>query len=176
MAAFVGWGPVGRPGKYGTTGDRVGAEPGETGTPQGRGRDPFAIISRSRGERLDFPRSRRHVFIMNVQRFVPAAPTYTEQVSFDRFELGEILSVYGRYVAAGLWRDYGISCLRDRAVFAIFRRAAENPLYRVEKIPALRNRQGLYALFGPEGQVLKRGSTLKGVLAPLERKLLRPLD
>lgn len=113
---------------------------------------------------------------MNVQNFVPAAPSSYEQVSFDRFELGIILGVYGRYVAAGLWRDYGISCLRDRAVFSIFRRAAENPLYRIEKIPALRNRQGMFALFGPEGQVLKRGTTLRGVLAPLERKLLRPLD
>ncbi|HPD92639.1 MAG: DUF2794 domain-containing protein [Rhodobacter sp.] len=112
---------------------------------------------------------------MNVQNTVPPSHPY-EQVSFDRFELGEILSVYGRHVAAGLWRDYGISCLRDRAVFSIFRRAAENPLYRIEKIPALRNRQGLYALFGPEGQVLKRGTTLRSVLAPLERKLLRALD
>ncbi|MFN4099906.1 MAG: DUF2794 domain-containing protein [Pararhodobacter sp.] len=113
---------------------------------------------------------------MNVQRIVPAQPPTYDQVSFDRSELGEILSVYGRFVAAGIWRDYGISCLRDRAVFAIFRRAAENPLYRVEKIPALRAKQGLYALVGPEGQVLKRGATLRGVLAPLERKLLRPLD
>ena len=99
-----------------------------------------------------------------------------EQVSFDRHELGAILGVYGRFVAAGLWRDYGISCLRDRAVFSIFRRAAENPLYRVEKIPALRHKQGLYALFGPEGQVLRRGATLAGVMAPLERKLIKALD
>ncbi|PWE31655.1 DUF2794 domain-containing protein [Pararhodobacter marinus] len=113
---------------------------------------------------------------MNVQRIVPPKAPYPEQVSFDRFELGEILSVYGRFVAAGHWRDYGISLLRDRAVFSIFRRAAESPLYRVEKIPALRNKQGLYALFGPEGQTLKRGATLRGVLAPLERKLLRTLD
>lgn len=113
---------------------------------------------------------------MNVQGFIPPAPPAPEQISFDRHELGEILSVYGRFVAAGLWRDYGISCLRERAVFAIFRRAAENPLYRIEKIPALRGRQGLYALFGPEGQVLKRGATLRGVLAPLERKLMRALD
>ncbi len=113
---------------------------------------------------------------MNVQRIVAPSSGQHEQVSFDRFELGEILAVYGRFVAAGLWRDYGISCLRDRAVFSIFRRAAENPLYRVEKLPALRARQQLYALFGPEGQVLKRGATLRGVLAPLERKLLRPLD
>lgn len=112
---------------------------------------------------------------MNVQNLVPSPPSI-EQVSFDRFEMGQILTVYGRFVAAGLWRDYGISCLRDRAVFSIFRRAAENPLYRVEKLPALRHRQGLYALFGPEGQVLKRGQTLSTVLAPLERKLLHALD
>lgn len=103
----------------------------------------------------------------------PAAP---EVVSFDRAELGAILSVYGRFVAAGLWRDYGISTLRERAVFSIFRRAAERPLYRVEKWPALRAKGQLYALYGPEGQVLKRGATLPPVLAPLERKLLRALD
>ncbi len=99
-----------------------------------------------------------------------------ESVSFDRQELGVILSLYGRFVAAGHWRDYGISCLRDRAVFSVFRRTAENPLYRVEKLPALRNRQGLYALVGPDGQVLKRGGSLRQVLAPLERKLIQALD
>ncbi|KPQ06282.1 MAG: Protein of unknown function (DUF2794) [Rhodobacteraceae bacterium HLUCCA12] len=87
-----------------------------------------------------------------------------------------ILSIYGRFVAAGIWRDYGISCLRERAVFSVFRRAAENPLYRIEKIPRQRLRQGLYALYGPEGQVLKRGTALAQVLAPLERKLIRALD
>lgn len=113
---------------------------------------------------------------MNVQTFVPANSRPYEQVSFDRFELGDILSVYGRYVAAGLWRDYGISCLKDRAVFSVFHRTAENPLYRIEKIPALRLKQGQFALFGAEGQVIKRGTTLRGVLAPLERKLLHALD
>ncbi len=113
---------------------------------------------------------------MNVQSLVPPSRAQTETVSFDRQELGVILSVYGRFVAAGLWRDYGISCLRDRAVFSIFRRTAEHPVYRVEKVPQLRKRQGLYALFGPEGQVLKRGSDLRSVLSPLERKLLRALD
>ncbi|GAB4269398.1 MAG: DUF2794 domain-containing protein [Pararhodobacter sp.] len=113
---------------------------------------------------------------MNVQTFVPPSRGPCEQVSFDRFELGEILSVYGRFVAVGLWRDYGISCLRDRAVFSVFHRTAENPLYRIEKIPALRQKQGQFALVGAEGQIIKRGATLRGVLAPLERKLLRPLD
>ncbi len=112
---------------------------------------------------------------MNIQSVTPGSASY-DQVSFDRLELREILSVYGRFVAAGHWRDYGISCLRERAVFSIFRRAAENPLYRVEKIPALRQKQGLYALFGPEGQMIKRGHTLASVLAPLERKLLHVLD
>jgi hypothetical protein len=113
---------------------------------------------------------------MNVQSFVSASSSVPDCVSFDRRELGAILSVYGRFVAAGLWRDYGISCLRERAVFSMFRRAAENPLYRIEKIPKQRLRQGLYALYGPEGQVLKRGATLAQVLAPLERKLIRTLD
>ena len=99
-----------------------------------------------------------------------------ETVSFDRHELGAILSVYGRFVAAGLWRDYGISCLRERAVFSVFRCTAEHPLYRIEKLPALRNRQGLYALVGPDGQIIKRGGTLRQVLAPLERKLVRALE
>ena len=113
---------------------------------------------------------------MNAQSHVSASQSVPEVVSFDRRELGAILSVYGRFVAAGLWRDYGVSCLRERAVFSIFRRAAENPLYRVEKTPRLRLRQGLYALYGPEGQVLKRGATLSQVLSPLERKLIRALD
>ena len=112
---------------------------------------------------------------MTVVPLTPLVPA-ADVVAFDRRELGAILSVYGRFVAAGLWRDYAIAPLRDRAVFSIFRRTAETPLYRVEKRPELRARQQLYALIGPEGQVLKRGPTLEGVLAPLERKLLRPLD
>lgn len=113
---------------------------------------------------------------MNVQSFVPSSSPNSDCVSFDRRELGAILSVYGRFVAAGHWRDYAISCLRERAVFSVFRRATENPLYRIEKIPKLRMRQGVYALFGPDGQVLKRGSALGQVLVPLERKLIRTLD
>lgn len=112
---------------------------------------------------------------MSVIPLAPPAPA-PEVISFDRLELGKILSVYGRFVAAGLWRDYAITMLRDRAVFAAFRRTAETPQYRVEKVPALRQRQGLYALFGPEGQALKRGGDLAAVLAPLERKLIRALD
>ncbi len=104
---------------------------------------------------------------------IPLPSALPEQVSFDRIELGQILAIYGRMVAAGEWRDYGISALREVAVFSIFRRAAENPLYRVEKRPKLRARQGLYAVLGAEGQVLRRGADLAAVLRVLERKLIR---
>ena len=87
-----------------------------------------------------------------------------------------ILSLYGRMVAAGDWRDYGISCLRDVAIFSIFRRTAEYPLYRIEKRPKLRNRQGQYAVIGMDGHVIKRGSDLKIVLRVLERKLIRAVE
>ena len=87
-----------------------------------------------------------------------------------------ILSLYGRMVAAGEWRDYGISCLKDVAVFSVFRRTAEHPLYRIEKRPKLRGRQGQYAVIGMDGQILKRGSDLKAVLRVLERKLIRAVD
>lgn len=83
------------------------------------------------------------------------------------------MQLYGRMVAAGEWRDYGISALRDVAIFSIFRRTAEVPLYRIEKRPSLANRQGAYALIGADGRILKRGRELKSVLSVLERKLIR---
>ncbi len=97
-------------------------------------------------------------------------------VAFHRTELGVILSLYGRMVAAGEWRDYGISALKDVAVFSVFRRTAEHPLYRIEKRPKLRGRQGMYAVVGMDGQVLRRGHELKTVLRVLERKLIRAVD
>ena len=100
-------------------------------------------------------------------------PLSAETVSFQRPELNIILSLYGRMVAAGEWRDYGISSLRDVAVFSVFRRTAEHPLYRIEKRPRLRGRQGQYAVIGLDGQVLKRGQDLKTLLRVLERKLIR---
>jgi hypothetical protein len=106
----------------------------------------------------------------------PIAARVCETVAFDRRELSVILTLYGRMVAAGEWRDYGISHLREAAVFAVFRRAAENPLYRIEKRPSLRLRQGMYAVIGPEGQVLRRGHDLPTVLRVLERKLIRAVD
>jgi hypothetical protein len=104
------------------------------------------------------------------------APSATPQVAFDRPELMRILGLYGRMVAAGHWRDYAIQFGKDAASFACFRRAAERPEYRIEKRPALRNRQGEWALIGENGAVLKRGHELGPVLAPVERKLLKLVE
>lgn len=98
------------------------------------------------------------------------------QVGFERDELQRILDVYGRMVAAGQWRDYAMDFERDYAAFAAFRRTAERPEIRVEKRPAMRNRQGMWALIGEQGQVLKRGQELLGVLAPIERRLVKAVD
>ncbi len=98
------------------------------------------------------------------------------QVGFERGELMRILDLYGRMVAAGKWRDYAMEFTRDHATFAAFRRAAEVPQMRLEKRPALRGRQGMWALFGAQGQVLKRGHELAGVLSVLERRLLKVVE
>jgi len=89
------------------------------------------------------------------------------KVTFDRRELMRILELYGRKVAAGEWRDYAISFLKDRAVFSVFRRSSEMPLYRIEKNMALR-RQGAYAVVAASGLVLKRGDSLDRVLRAID--------
>ncbi len=96
-----------------------------------------------------------------------------EQIAFDRAELARILDLYGRMVAAGHWRDYALDLGREAAIFSAFRRAAERPEVRIEKRPALRLRQGQWALFGEAGMVLKRGHELDPVLAPIERRLMK---
>lgn len=106
----------------------------------------------------------------------PMPAPQAEQVVFDRAELGAILSVYGRMVAAGEWRDYALAFLRDAAVFSVFRRAAETPLYRIEKTPRLRGRQGMYSVVGMDGRILTRGHNLRSVLRVLDRMLIRPVD
>lgn len=106
---------------------------------------------------------------------VPFTPE-PDRVAFDRGELGAILSVYGRMVAAGEWRDYALSFLKDVAVFSIFRRAAEHPIYRVEKRPRLRGAQGMYAVIGMDGRILKRGSDLRAVLRVFDGKLIRAVE
>lgn len=99
-----------------------------------------------------------------------------EKIAFDRQELGVILGLYGQMVSAGEWRDYGMSFLKDVAIFSIFRRAAEHPIYRIEKRPKLRGKQGMYSVIAMDGQILKRGHDLKTVLRVLERKLIRSVD
>ncbi|MFZ5616529.1 MAG: DUF2794 domain-containing protein [Pseudomonadota bacterium] len=96
-----------------------------------------------------------------------------DAVAFSREELSRILSLYGQFVAAGEWRDYAIDHLRDAAVFSVFRRAAETPLYRIEKRPALSARQGAYAVVSMTGVILKRGRDLAQVLKVFDRQRLR---
>jgi Protein of unknown function (DUF2794) len=95
------------------------------------------------------------------------------QTVFNRAELTRILDLYGRMVAAGHWRDYGIAMERDVAVFSAFRRATERPEIRIEKRPALAQRQGMWSLVGEAGSILKRGHDLGPVLAPVERRLMK---
>ncbi|KPN64959.1 Protein of unknown function [Aliiroseovarius crassostreae] len=115
---------------------------------------------------------------MNIQNSNPnvSGGLPPEQVVFDRLELGVIMGLYGRMVAAGEWRDYAMSFLRELAVFSVFRRSAEHPLYRIEKRPRLRMRQGQYSVLGMDGRVLKRGDDLRQVLRVLERKLIRVVE
>lgn len=103
-------------------------------------------------------------------------PPRGSQVGFERAELMRIMDLYGRMVAAGEWRDYALDFGREAASFSAFRRTAERPEIRVEKRPALRARQGMWALIGEHGAVLKRGHELAGVLAPIERRLLKLVD
>ena len=103
-------------------------------------------------------------------------PGRATQIGFERVELSRILDLYGRMVAAGHWRDYAIELGREAAVFAAFRRAAERPEFRIEKRPALRGKQGMWALVGEAGQVVKRGHELGPVLAPVERRLMKLVD
>ncbi len=93
--------------------------------------------------------------------------------TFDRIELQRILDLYGRMVAAGHWRDYALRIDPEVAVFAAFRRHSERPEIRIEKRPALRLKQGAFALIGEQGMVLKRGNDLSAILAPVERRLMR---
>lgn len=99
-------------------------------------------------------------------------PRSPSAVAFDRRELGEILTVYGRKVAAGEWRDYAMDFGRETAVFSVFRKASEWPLYRIEKNPKNAKKQGAYSVVSATGLILKRGHELKRVLEALEKKRL----
>ena len=89
---------------------------------------------------------------------------------WTRQELDIILSLYGKHVADGRWRDYGIDATKDLAVFSVFKRAHDQPFYRIEKNPSLHKRQGMYALVNSHGHVLKRGHNLSQVLKVIKTK------
>jgi hypothetical protein len=118
-------------------------EPGDTDPSQNRGGEP-----------------------QGAQPVVPA-----NGVTFDRRELDRIFRLYGRMVAAGEWRDYAIDFLRDRAVFSVFRRASEVPIYRIEKSPKLARRQGAYSVISATGLIVKRGHELDPVLRSIDKSL-----
>lgn len=99
----------------------------------------------------------------------PAAPG--NQITFERRELDRILRLYGAMVAAGEWRDYAIDFLKDRAVFSVFRRASEIPIYRIEKNPKLARRQGAYSVISATGLIMRRGHELDRVLRVLDKSL-----
>jgi len=94
------------------------------------------------------------------------------QVTFSRRELRRILDLYGRKVAAGEWRDYAIDFLKDRAVFSVFRRTSEVPLYRIEKNPKLERRQGAYSVISATGLIVRRGHELDRVLRAIDKSAL----
>lgn len=101
----------------------------------------------------------------------PAPVPPPGRVTFNRLELNRILNLYGRMVADGDWRDYAIDFLRDRAVFSVFRRASEVPIYRIEKDPRLARKQGAYSVISASGLILRRGHELDRVLLVIDRKL-----
>jgi hypothetical protein len=98
-------------------------------------------------------------------------PAVANQVTFDRRELGRIFGLYGRKVAEGEWRDYAIDFLKDRAVFSIFRRTSEVPIYRIEKNPKLAQRQGTYSVVSATGLILRRGHELDRVLRAIDKSI-----
>ncbi|MBM6593768.1 DUF2794 domain-containing protein [Microvirga pudoricolor] len=101
-------------------------------------------------------------------------PGTPRQVSFDRRELQTILNLYGRKVSDGEWRDYAIDFTPDKAVFSIYRRTSEVPLYRIEKDPRLARKQGAYAVVAAAGMILKRGTELDRVLRVLDKPKVVP--
>lgn len=114
----------------------------------------------------------REVFQVSAVRTIPTSvQPAVARICFDRRELTELLNLYGRMVAAGEWRDYAIDFLKDVAVFSVFRRSSEVPLYRIIKDPALARKQGAYSVIAATGLVLKRGPELSRVLRVIDKRL-----
>lgn len=117
------------------------------------------------------PLHRGGAYLPSAAMTIQGRPSPTPRTAFNRRELSQILTVYGRQVARGEWRDYAIDMLKDRAVFSIFRRSSEFPLYRIEKNPRLARRQGAYSVIAATGLILKRGHSLEHVLKVLDKRL-----
>jgi Protein of unknown function (DUF2794) len=115
-------------------------------------------------------RTRKETFAFPYARIAPAAAA--DIISFDRDELREIFDLYGRKVCDGEWRDYGIDFTAQKAVFSIYRRTCEYPLYRIEKTPRSARKQGTYSVLTGTGHVLKRGHELSRVISVLDRRLM----
>lgn len=120
------------------------------------------------GDEIERPGGRGSIIALAAH---PVEKAETSPISFDRKELDQILRVYGRKVAAGEWRDYAIDHLSERAVFSVYRRASEVPLFRIEKQPKLARRQGAYAVVAAGGMILKRGHSLAQVLRALDPRI-----
>jgi hypothetical protein len=101
----------------------------------------------------------------------PPVTSASSYVTFDRSELNRIFDLYGRKVAAGEWRDYAIDFLRDRAVFSVFHRSCDVPIYCIEKNPRLARRQGAYSVISATGLIVRRGHELERVLRSIDRAL-----
>jgi len=121
------------------------------------------------GQLIDFARGAAP----HSQPPAPKPSRFVASVTFDRRELSTILNLYGRKVADGEWRDYAIDFLRERALFSIYKRASERPVYVIEKNPKLRNKQGQYLVLSQEGRVLKRGHELATVIRILELAVVK---
>lgn len=122
----------------------------------------------SEAEPIQFRPSRATRLVERTNHSPTAKPI--PQTAFNRKELTEILSVYGRKVADGEWRDYAIDSLKEKAVFSVFRRSSECPLYRIEKQPKLSRKQGAYSVIAASGMILKRGHDLAQVLRVIDRR------
>ena len=109
--------------------------------------------------------------VLDLTRYTSSGPKSLAPVVFNRQELSAILTVYGRMVAAGEWRDYALDFGKEKAVFSIFRRSSEVPLLRIEKVPALARKQGAFAIISGSGVVLKRGHELARVLTLFDKQL-----
>lgn len=109
--------------------------------------------------------------VVDLTRYRSGQKAEALPVTFHRRELDAILWIYGRMVGEGEWRDYALDHMKDRAVFSVFKRSGEMPLYRIEKNPKLAAKQGAFSVTNTAGMVLKRGHDLRQVLKVFDRNL-----